>query len=64
MRRPNKDYLKTSEVARILGISTQTLYNWLKLGKIAEPERHPLTTYRLWSLKDVEMVRKTMERTE
>jgi DNA-binding transcriptional MerR regulator len=61
VRKTNKDYLKTAEVARILGVSTQTLYNWLRLGKIAEPERHPLTSYRLWTLKDVEMIPKTRE---
>jgi DNA-binding transcriptional MerR regulator len=55
------EYLKTAEVARILGVSTQTLYNWLRLGKIPEPERHPITSYRLWTLKDVEMIPKTLE---
>jgi DNA-binding transcriptional MerR regulator len=61
VRKPDKQYLKTAEVARILGVSTQTLYNWLKQGKIAEPERHPITSYRLWTLKDVEMIPKTRE---
>ncbi len=60
MVKPVKQYLTTSEVARILGVTTQTVYNWLKAGKISEPERHPLTTYRMWTVKDVELVRSTI----
>lgn len=57
MVRSVRQHLTTAEVARILGVSTQTIYNWLRAGKIAEPERNPLTTYRIWTLKDVEMIR-------
>lgn len=56
-RAQEQQYLKTSEVARILGVSTQTIYNWLREGTIEEPERNPLTAYRRWTTKDVEMVR-------
>ena len=52
-----QQYLKTSEVARILSVSTQTIYNWLREGRISEPERHPLTLYRRWTTKDVDMIR-------
>jgi DNA-binding transcriptional MerR regulator len=57
MLRSERQYLTTAAVARILGVSTQTIYNWLRSGKIAEPERNPLTAYRQWTLKDVDMVR-------
>lgn len=57
---PVKDYLKTAEVARVLGVSTQTVYNWLKTGKCPEPERHPLTAYRLWTVRDVDILRQSM----
>ena len=60
MARSLKQYLTTSEVARVLGVSTQTIYNWLKSGRIAEPERNPLTDYRMWSLKDVDLVRSSI----
>lgn len=60
MRQARKEYLTTAEVARILGVSTQTIYNWIRQGKVSEPERHPLTSYRLWTLKDVDLVRKTI----
>jgi DNA-binding transcriptional MerR regulator len=38
-------------------VTTQTLYNWLRKGKIAEPKRHPVTQYRLWTPQDVQRIR-------
>lgn len=52
--------LRSTEVARVLGVTKRTLQNWLKAGAIAEPERNPLTGYRLWSASDVEAIRQTM----
>ena len=51
------NYLLTHEVAELLGVSTQTLYNWLRQGKIPEPDRHDVNQYRLWKLRDVETIR-------
>ena len=34
-----------------------TVYNWLREGRIPEPQRHPLTKYRQWTVKDVELIR-------
>ena len=51
------NYLLTHEVAELIGVSTQTLYNWLRQGKVPEPERNPVTRYRLWKLHDVETIR-------
>lgn len=53
-------YLKTGEVAELLGVTRQTVLNWLKRGTITEPERNPMTGYRLWTEKDVERVRRTL----
>ena len=53
----NRDYLSTREVAEVLGISRQTLYNWLKEGKIPGPRRHPLTSYPEWKPEDVDRIR-------
>jgi DNA-binding transcriptional MerR regulator len=51
-------YLRSHEVADIFGVSTQTIYNWLRKGRIAEPKRHPVTRYRLWTPQDVERIRR------
>lgn len=56
MRR-NRDYMSTRDVARLLGVSRQTLYNWLKEGRIPEPVRHPLTLYPQWKPEDVDRIR-------
>ena len=55
-----REYLKTHEVAESLDISLATLYNWLREGRIPEPERNPLTKYRQWTVKDVELIRNLM----
>jgi predicted site-specific integrase-resolvase len=52
-----RDYLSTREVAEVLGISRQTLYNWLKEGRIPDPPRHPLTTHPQWTPQDVDRIR-------
>src|SRR6185436_11934202 len=41
-------YLTTLEVAHELGVSKQTLLNWLYAGKVPEPPRNS-KGYRLWS---------------
>ncbi len=50
-------YLKTHEVAEALGISLGTIYNWLNSGKIAEPQRNPISRHREWTVHDVEVIR-------
>ena len=49
---------KTAEVAELIGVTKQTVLNWLKQGLITEPERNPATGYRLWTEKDIERVRR------
>ena len=50
-------YLTTLEVAHELGVSKQTLLNWLYAGKVPEPPRNQ-KGYRLWSLARVLLVRR------
>ena len=52
------EYFKSAEVAELIGITKQTLLNWLRQGLITEPERNPATGYRLWTEKDIERVRR------
>lgn len=51
-------YLRTAEVAGILRVTKRTLKNWLRRGSIPEPQRNPSNRYRLWTLEDVEAVRR------
>ena len=54
---PVREYLLSHEVADVFGVSVQTLYNWLRRGRIEEPKRHPITRYRLWTPRDVDRIR-------
>jgi len=56
----NRQYLKTRQVARILGVSLNTLYRWLKAEKISEPNRDPVNNYRLWTAEDVDRIRQQL----
>ncbi len=51
------EYLTTRAVARILGISSQTLYNWMNEGKVPRPDRNPITQYPRWKPEDVDRIR-------
>lgn len=52
------EYFKSAEVAELIGVTKQTLLNWLRRGLIDEPERNPATNYRLWTERDIERIRR------
>jgi DNA-binding transcriptional MerR regulator len=58
LRNRRTDYFKSAEVAELIGVTKQTLLNWLRQGLITEPERNPATGYRLWTEKDIERIRR------
>ena len=51
------EYLTIKEAAKLLGVTSTTLRNWDKSGKLVA-ERHPINGYRLYSLdRMMELVR-------
>jgi excisionase family DNA binding protein len=50
----------TAQVARRLKIGRQTLHRWIAGGQVPAPRRQKVAgvTVRIWSAKDVELVRK------
>ena len=54
--------MSSSEMARLLGVSRATLYNWLRSGRIPQPERNELTRYPEWRPEDVERIREAVRR--
>jgi DNA-binding transcriptional MerR regulator len=52
-----RQYLRTRQVAQILGVSLNTVYRWLKQEKISEPLRDADNNYRLWTAEDIERIR-------
>ena len=53
-------YLKTRQVAELLGVSLNTVYRWLKKERISEPLRHADNNYRLWTAEDIERIRQQL----
>jgi DNA-binding transcriptional MerR regulator len=60
MKVRTEPYLKSQEVADVLGITKRTLMNWLRSKKIEEPERNLANRYRRWTAQDVERIRQTI----
>lgn len=58
-----KTYTST-EAAEKLGISRETLYQWLRSGKIEAPSQIKLgaKTQYLWTAEDIERARKAARR--
>ena len=51
------DYMRVAEAAEYLGVSPNTLRNWVNAGKIAAI-RHPLNDYRLFKKEDLDALLK------
>ena len=47
------DYMRVAEAADYLGVSPNTLRNWVNAGKIAAV-RHPVNDYRLFKREDLD----------
>lgn len=52
--------LNTAEVASLIGITKQTILNWIRAGRIPEPERNPVNDYRIWTEHDVAQIREML----
>jgi excisionase family DNA binding protein len=59
-----RQYLRTRQVAQILGVSLNTVYRWLKKEKISEPLRGVENNYRLWTAEDIERIRQQLTMAE
>lgn len=46
---------KTHEIAKVVGVTQQTIYNWLRKGKIPEPERD-YNGHRIFANEDLKMI--------
>jgi len=55
-----KRYLTVKEVAKILGVTTQTLRNWDRKGKL-RALRNPLNNYRIYKPEDIELFLRKIE---
>jgi MerR family copper efflux transcriptional regulator len=58
-----KDFLRISEAAEYLGVSSKTLRNWENAGKITA-HRHPVNGYRLFRQQDLDELLKQVQQPE
>lgn len=54
-----KDFLTIKEAAEFLGVSTETLRNWDRNGKLV-PTRNPFNHYRIYRKSDLENLLKLL----
>ena len=50
-------YYRTAEVCRMVGISRNTLFRWLKQGLLGECERRDRRGWRLFTEDDITLLR-------
>ncbi len=53
---------QSGEVAKILGVSSRTLYRLLVSGRIPEPMRDPRNGYRVWTDVDLQSIREALRK--
>jgi DNA-binding transcriptional MerR regulator len=53
-------YIK--DLAQILKVGRTLIYYWEATGKIPKAERTPMGNYRWWSARNVEQIKKIVER--
>ena len=53
-------YITIKQASKILGVSTLTLRNWDKNGKL-KASRHPMNNYRVYKIEDLKKVIEEIE---
>jgi DNA-binding transcriptional MerR regulator len=61
-KRDRNGLYRSSQVARILGVTPRTLYRMLAAGRISEPLRNPENRYRLWTDLDLQGIREALQK--
>lgn len=56
-RMTNNAFYTISEVAKILGVSTRTLKNYEKQGKIPQPMRSRTNSWRVYTEEDIDKLK-------
>jgi excisionase family DNA binding protein len=52
--------VSTAQAAKMVGVTTRTLFRWLDSGRLPEPRRvqMPGQSWRIWSAKDISRAKK------
>ena len=57
------DYLQIKEAAEYLGVTSATLRNWEKRGKLST-FRHPINRYRLYKKEDLDALLQQIQKSK
>ena len=63
-KRERKERLTSTQAAAALGVTRQTLHNWVKAGKVASPDSDVTKGYFRWTPGEVESIRMALNRKE
>lgn len=55
------ELITVKQASEILGVNPETLRRWDRAGKL-KAKRHPINGYRIYKLKNIEILRKKIER--
>lgn len=58
----NQTYYRTTEVCRMVGISRNTLFRWLKEGSVIEVEHRDYRGWRLFTAAQVDAMKEKTSR--
>lgn len=61
-KRDREGVYRSSQVAKIVGVTPRTLYRMLSAGRIPEPMRNPENQYRLWTDVDLQAIREALQK--
>ena len=61
-KRERSGLYRSAQVAKILGMSSRTLYRMLADGRIPEPMRNPENRYRVWTEVDLQSIRQALQK--
>ena len=53
----NKVYT-TAQIANMIGVHKNTVFYWLKTGKVKEPKRDDFSNFRIWTESDLMELKK------
>lgn len=54
----NTRFYTIKDVAEMLKVTTRTLFNWGKTGKVPPARREPISNYRIYTESDIEELKK------
>lgn len=57
-----KKHYTIGQLAKELGVCKNTIFYWLKTGKIKEPAREKISGFRYWTEEELKNIRKLKDR--